>query len=179
MVKRSRGRPAAFSAALGLAALLCLPGGARAELDALFYPPELVLRFGKQAGLEDEVIDRVRKDVFATQSQMIDLEAKLRHLQLEIEQAVSDDALPVEEILKKVEAVGAAETEMKKLQVGLLVRTRRALAPEERRKLDGFKEKMGPPSPPPPPGMGPRPPEPPRPGGPGGPPPGPAPQPPR
>ena len=154
MVKRT------LAAAFLLAALAA---PARAELDELLYPPELVQRFGRQAGVTDEQLDKLRKDVLAVRTQMIDVEAKLKRLHLEIESALLDDATPIDDILAKVAAVGAAETEMKKLQMGLMIRIRRSLTADQRKKLDELRSRMPPPQPPMPP-QSPMPPQPPQPG---------------
>lgn len=136
-------RRAAAVALLGAVALAGVAAVARAEIDDLFYPPELVQKFGREAGLSDADLEKVRKDFLAARMQMIEIEPKLKKLHLEIESLIGDDAAPLDAILAKVEAVGAAETEMKKVQLGLMVRTRRALTPAQRSKLDEVKLRMG------------------------------------
>jgi Spy/CpxP family protein refolding chaperone len=123
-------------------------------MEGLLYPPDLVKKFGRQAGLSEEQLEQVRKDVLATQGQLIDVEAKLKKLHLEIEAAIADDATPIDAILAKVEAIGATETEMKKKHMALLVRTRRALTPDQRRKLDELRPRFEAERPPPGPGPG-------------------------
>jgi hypothetical protein len=164
---RTGARRAAAAALLLAAGIAGAVRVARAEIDDLFYPPELVQRFGRDAGLSDADLEKVRKDFLAARMQMVDIEPRLAKLHLEIESLVGDDAAPLDQILAKVEALGAAETEMKRVQIGLMVRTRRGLAPEVRHKLDEVKARMAPrgrpgepaapPAPPmPPPGGGPR-----------------------
>src|SRR5688572_19135757 len=131
-----------IAAVAAVLAALVFGGGlhiARAEhgLGDVFYPPELVQRFGAEAGVGADVLERMKRDIFAARTQMVDAEAKVKKVHLEIESLVMDDATPIDQVLAKVDALGAAETEMKKLHVGLLLRIRRALSTEQRQKLDG------------------------------------------
>lgn len=132
---RSR-RIAAAAALLAIVAAGLAAVPARADLDDQFYPPELLQRHGRQAGVTDEQLQMIHADVQATRLKMVDAEARVKKLHIEIETLIADDATPLEAIVAKVEAIGLAETELKKLHVGLLVRIRRALAPEQRRRLD-------------------------------------------
>ena len=127
------------------------PGGHGAShLHEHFFPPELVVRHGKEAGVDAKTIEWVRTTARETQAQMIDAEAKVKKLHLEFEGAIATDA-PLEDVLKIVDRVGAAETEMKRLHVSLLVKIRAKLTPEQREKLNEVKRRLAPPMPPVPP----------------------------
>src|SRR5207248_843136 len=116
------------------------PPRPRARRDA--RAARATARGGALASPGDPAAPRRGARGLAARMQMIDIEPKLAKLHLEIESLIGDDAAPLEAILAKVEALGAAETEMKKAQVGLMVRTRRGLTNEQRRKLDEVKMHM-------------------------------------
>jgi hypothetical protein len=112
--------------------------GPLAMLD--IYPPGVVARFGREAGVGEAQIAKVRQDFFDTLGKMSQQRAHAEQARIEIARALGDAKIDVAAIAKHVEEQAKAQAEAAKLWLGLLQRTRDGLSAEQRAKLDELRE---------------------------------------
>lgn len=148
-------------ATLGVAAALCaLAPAARAQPDVPHGPD--LLRVAQVVGLSAAQVAQIRKLGIATQREAIQLQAKLRLAQLELQEAIEGDPAPTEKkVTGLIERIGGLETQLKKGHVLMVLRIRGTVNKAQWEKLQILHAERRPP-PPAPPGA-PHPPPPPRP----------------
>jgi Spy/CpxP family protein refolding chaperone len=107
------------------------------------YPPELIMRHASEIGLADsqragvkEAVQKVQAKFLDVQWQMQEESEKLVHLL---------QAKPIDEatVLAQVDRVLALEREIKRTQIGLLVRLKNLLSEEQERKLAELRKRAG------------------------------------
>ena len=112
--------------------------GPFAMLD--IYPPALVARYGKEAGVSDAQLAKMRQDFFDTQIKMSQQRAKAAEARIEIARALGEAKVDQAAVAKRVDEQAKAEAEVAKLWLALLERIHGALTPEQRSKLDDARE---------------------------------------
>ena len=110
--------------------------GAMHGLMGHLYPPGLVLRLAPQAGLRDDQTAKIRQDLFDTNLRVVDLESKATKSRLEIERLLSAAQPDQNALFAQVEEPAKAGVEIKKQRLGLMLRVREILTPEQRKQLD-------------------------------------------
>jgi Spy/CpxP family protein refolding chaperone len=118
-------------------------------------PPDLVMRYAQEIGLTDEQRE-------ALQSELQKAQARFQQLQPQVQQEVQamaallkEERPDTEKVLGQLDKVLAAEREMKRAQMGLMITIKSKLTAAQQTQLQELKQKMAA--------------EGPRPGGPGGP----------
>ncbi len=130
-----------FGALLGvlLSAFLVLPAApARAEDDPFagaLFPPDLVLRHMTDLGLDADQISAIKDEVRQAQSffldRQVELQTEMGRLRELIEPARPDE----DAVLAQLDRVLELERGIKRAQIGLLVRIKRLLRPEQQETL--------------------------------------------
>lgn len=103
------------------------------------YRPMMVVRFGPQAGVPEDKIAKIRQDFFDTQTRIADLEPRIKKARIEIQRLLAAGELDETKVFAQMDEVSKAETEIKKQRLGLMMRIRQSLTPEQRKKLDELK----------------------------------------
>lgn len=123
-------------------------------------PPQVA----EKLGLSKELVQRVQDATFEADGQLITLDADLKRAQLELDKLLHSSNPSESAVMQQVEAVGRAETAVRKNRVGLMLQIRRMLGPDAWQKLEAEMGAMRPefhrPRPPRPEEDGARPPEP-------------------
>ncbi|MBI5531575.1 MAG: periplasmic heavy metal sensor [Deltaproteobacteria bacterium] len=116
------------------------PQAGRVDMVGMtLYRPAMVLRFGAQAGVPEDKIAKIRQDFFDTQTRIADLEPRLKKARIEIQRLLAAGELDENKVFAQMDEVSKAETEIKKQRLGLMMRIRQSLTPEQRKKLDELK----------------------------------------
>jgi uncharacterized membrane protein len=107
------------------------------------YPPPLVLHQARTLGLSDAQVAKIKQDVFDTHAKLIDLGARAKKARLEVAKLLAAPKVDQQAVNRRIDEASAAQAESRKVRLGLLLRTRDALTPEQRTKLDQVKEHGG------------------------------------
>ncbi len=123
------------------AALLLTAGTARAQLpeqDPIgqsFFAPELVMQHQEAIGLSAEQKDYLKTEIRQAQLKFTEWQWKLQDEMEKMVALVKQPRADEQQILAQLEKVLAAEREIKREQVTLLVRIKNKLTPEQQGKL--------------------------------------------
>jgi len=99
------------------------------------FPPELVLENQLAIGLTEPQITSIKKLLNETHSRTLDIETDLRRAVEKLKQAIAPPRVDEAAALGLADQVMRLETEMKKLQLGMLIRLKNVLTPEQQDKL--------------------------------------------
>ena len=100
-----------------------------------FFPPELIMQNQQVLGLTAEQKTLLRAEVQKAQTRFTDLQWQLQD-EMQRLSTLAREASPNEErILSQLDKVLSLEREIKRTHIGLVVRMKRALTPEQQRQL--------------------------------------------
>ena len=136
---------AALTLVLGLAAPLAAqgnpgqPGAGQAPhpdpLGGAFFPPELVMRYQTVIDLQDNQRATLQQAIQQAQSVALSSQFKLGAEGEKLAKLIQGNVLDETAVLEQVDHVLAAEREVKRAQIGLLVRIKNTLTPAQQAKL--------------------------------------------
>ena len=128
---------------LGTCALiLLLAGVARGQqpgedvFGRIFYPPELVMRHQEAIGLTEEQKAFLKTEIRQAQVKFTELQWKLQDELEKMMAIVKRQHIDEQQILAQLDKVLAAEREVKRAQVALVVRIKNNLTPGQQAKLE-------------------------------------------
>jgi uncharacterized membrane protein len=107
-----------------------------AALGVHLYPPIVLLRHAKESGLTPDQVTKIRQEMLGTQAKVIDLGAKVGHARIEATRLLAADKVDERAVGLQVDEAAKAKAEMHKLRIGMMLRVRALLTPEQRQKLD-------------------------------------------
>jgi Spy/CpxP family protein refolding chaperone len=110
------------------------PGSGDPFADALF-PPDLVMGHAREIGLSDSQREGIRNEVRRVQSKFVDLQFDLQGESEKMGKLLEEKPVDEAKVLTQVDRILALEKEIKKAQVGLLVRIKNLLTPAQQVKL--------------------------------------------
>ncbi|MCK6530380.1 periplasmic heavy metal sensor [Myxococcota bacterium] len=141
-----------FLAAASLIAVLWSPLPAHAFGDE--GPPMDFPKVAEQLGLSAEQRQKVMDEVYRADGAMVDIRARAEKAGLELKHQLGQETLDEKAVLAAVEALAAAESDMKRNRVRLTLALRKVLTFEQWRELARIREERhggpgggGPPSP--------------------------------
>ncbi len=108
------------------------------EMETYLYPPPLVMNFGREAGVTEDQMTKIRQDFFDTQSRVADLEPKLEKAHIEVQRLLASGQFDQAKILAQVDEASKAQAEIKQQRFAMLLRIRGLLSADQRQKLDAF-----------------------------------------
>ena len=130
--------------------------------DAMF-PPDMIMQHARELDLTQEQKTFMRSEVQKTTTRFIDLQWQLQDAAEALHEIMKANSVNEQQALAQLDKVLDAEREIKRLHIGMAIRIKNQLTPEQQRKLHSLRHSMmGPGSGGPGPGPG-------GPGGPGGP----------
>jgi Spy/CpxP family protein refolding chaperone len=112
--------------------------GADAIGDNLFAP-ELVMQHQQEIGLSDTQRSAIIADISRAQPMATELQWKLQREVTALAALIKVESIDEEKMLAQLDRVLAAEREIKRVQLTLLVRIKNKLTPEQRTKLQTFR----------------------------------------
>jgi Spy/CpxP family protein refolding chaperone len=108
-----------------------------------FFAPELVIQHQEAIGLSAEQKDFFKAEIRQAQLRFTELQWKLQDEMEKLIALVKQPRVDEQQALAQLEKVLAAEREIKKEQVTLLVRIKNKLTPEQQSKLGELRGKPG------------------------------------
>jgi len=129
------------------AAFLFAAGAAHAQqpdqdpIGQSFFAPELVIQHQEAIGLSAEQKDYFKTEIRAAQLKFTELQWKLQDEMEKLVALIKQPRVDEQQILAQLEKVLAAEREVKRQQVTLLVRIKNKLTPEQQAKLSELRTK--------------------------------------
>jgi Spy/CpxP family protein refolding chaperone len=129
-----------------VAALLAAGAARGQQLDQdpigqSFFAPELVIQHQEAIGLSPEQKDSFKAEIRQAQLKFTELQWKLQDEMEKLIALVKQPRVDEQQALAQLEKVLAAEREIKKEQVTLLVRIKNKLTPEQQSKLTELRGK--------------------------------------
>jgi Spy/CpxP family protein refolding chaperone len=106
-----------------------------------FFAPELVIQHQEAIGLSGEQKDYFKAEIRQAQLKFTELQWKLQDEMEKLVSLVKQPRVDEQQALAQLERVLAAEREIKKEQVTLLVRIKNRLTPEQQGKLAEMRSK--------------------------------------
>ncbi len=129
------------------AAFLFAAGAVRAQqpdqdpIGQSFFPPEMVIQHQEAVGLSAEQKDYFKTEIRAAQLKFTELQWKLQDEMEKLVALIKQPRVDEPQALAQLEKVLAAEREIKRQQVTLLVRIKNRLTPEQQAKLSELRTK--------------------------------------
>ena len=129
------------------AAVLFAAGAARAQqpdqdpIGQSFFAPELVIQHQEAIGLSPEQKDYFKTEIRAAQLKFTELQWKLQDEMEKLVALIKQPRVDEQQVLAQLEKVLAAEREIKRQQVTLLVRIKNKLTPDQQGKLSELRTK--------------------------------------
>jgi Spy/CpxP family protein refolding chaperone len=129
-----------FIAALFVAASLVIAPIARAQqagdpISDNLFPPELVMQHQQELGLSDEQRSNIIAEISRAQPKATELQWQLQREVQALAALLKIDPIDEVKMLAQLDRVLAAEREIKRVQLALLVRIKNKLTPEQRGRL--------------------------------------------
>jgi Spy/CpxP family protein refolding chaperone len=107
-----------------------------------FFPPELVIQHQEAIGLSAEQKDYFKTEIRAAQLKFTELQWKLQDEMEKLVTLIKQPRVDEPQALAQLEKVLAAEREIKRQQVTLLVRIKNKLTPDQQGKLSELRNKQ-------------------------------------
>ena len=131
------------------AAFLFTAGAVRAQqpdqdpIGQSFFAPELVIQHQEAIGLSAEQKEYLKTEIRQAQLKFTELQWKLQDEMEKLVTLVKQPRVDEQQVLAQLERLLAAEREIKRAQVTLLVRIKNKLTPEQQGKLLEIRSKPG------------------------------------
>jgi len=106
-----------------------------------FFAPELVIQHQEAIGLSAEQKDYFKTEIRAAQLKFTELQWKLQDEMEKLVTLIKQPRIDEQQVLAQLEKVLAAEREVKREQVTLLLRIKNKLTPEQQAKLSDLRTK--------------------------------------
>jgi Spy/CpxP family protein refolding chaperone len=130
---------ALLAASLGAPLNAQAPQGPPAQqqdpLGRLLFPPELVMQHQGDLNLQDSQRAALQTAIRQAQSKFVDLQWRLSGEGEKLARLLQAPVADESQVLEQVDRVLAAEREVKRTQIGLLVRIKNTLTPAQQAKL--------------------------------------------
>ena len=114
------------------------PGGDK--IGRAFFPPELVMRNQKAINLTPDQQNAIREEMREAMPRFTELQWQLSAEEEALESLIRADAPDEKQILAQFDKLMLAESELKRVQFGMLVRIKSILKPEQQQLLRELKK---------------------------------------
>ena len=98
-------------------------------------PPELIMQYQKAIGLTDAQKNAVIGEIKQAQGRIVDVQWELQRAVERLVELLGQEKVDEQAVLAQLDKVLAAEREVKRVQLGLAVRLKNVLSPEQQRIL--------------------------------------------
>ena len=99
------------------------------------FPPELVMAHQKALGLDDAQKNDMRGELLKAQTRFNELQWQLQDAMESLAGLLKKNPADERQVLAQLDKVLAAEREMKRTQIGLMLRIRNRLTPDQQARL--------------------------------------------
>jgi Spy/CpxP family protein refolding chaperone len=118
------------------------PGGPD-DFGRNFFPPELVMQHQSEIGLQDAQRAALTSAVQQAQGKFMDLQWKLSAEGEKMGRLLQPAQVDETQVLEEVDRILVLEREMKRAQIGLMVRIKNTLTPAQQAKLMEIRNQRG------------------------------------
>ena len=123
------------AALLFAAGVVCAQQPDQDPIGQSFFAPELVIQHQEAIGLSGDQKDSLKTEIRQAQLKFTELQWKLQDEMEKLVSLVKQNHVDEQQVLAQLDKVLAAEREVKREQVTLLVRIKNKLTPEQQGKL--------------------------------------------
>ena len=116
------------------------PSPGEDPLARYLFPPERVMGHAQEIGLDDAQRIAIRKEVQKAQSKFLDLQFDLQTETEKMTRLLQEKPVDEAKVLAQVDRILALEKDVKKTQIGLLVRIKNQLTASQQAKLAEFRK---------------------------------------
>jgi Spy/CpxP family protein refolding chaperone len=114
------------------------PGG-QDPIGANLYPPDLVMQHQQEIGLTDEQRSYITGEIQQAQKRATDLQWQLQREVESMTELLRQNTVDEARTIAQLDRVLAAEREIKRIQLTLVVRIRNRLTPDQRTRLTALR----------------------------------------
>ena len=119
------------------------PGQGPEDWGRSFFPPELVMQHQSEIGLQDSQRAALTSAIQQAQGKFMDIQWKLSAEGEKMGRLLQGTQVDEAAVLDEVDRILNLEREIKRAQVGLMVRIKNTLTPEQQKKLADIRGRMG------------------------------------
>lgn len=105
------------------------------------FPPELVMKYSQEIGLDDRQRAAIRENVQSVQTKFLDLQWDLQEESQKLVRLLQANPVNEAAVLAEVDKVLALEREIKRAQISLLVKIKNLLTETQQAKLQGLRKR--------------------------------------
>jgi Spy/CpxP family protein refolding chaperone len=113
-------------------------------LAEFIFPPELVMGHQREIGLTDEQKTYLRGEIQRVTLRFTELQWQLQDAMEGLASVMKEGSVNEQQALAQLDKILDTEREIKHLHIGLAIRIKNKLTPEQQAKLQGIKRTMGP-----------------------------------
>jgi len=118
------------------------PGG-EDPLARYLFPPDMVMSHAQEIGLDETQRNGIRSEVHRAQTRFLDLQFDLQSETEKMIRLLQEKPVDEAKVLAQVDRILALEKEVKKTQIGLLVRIKNLLTASQQAKLAEMRKETG------------------------------------
>jgi Spy/CpxP family protein refolding chaperone len=112
-------------------------------LAQFIFPPELVMGHQREIGLTDEQRTYLRGEIQKVTLRFTELQWQLQDGMEGLASVMKESSVNEQQALSRLDKILDTEREIKHLHIGLAIRIKNKLTPEQQSKLQGIKRMMG------------------------------------
>ena len=120
------------------------PGPPPPDLADAMFPPDMIMQHQRELGLTDAQKTLMRGEINKTTARFNDLQWQLQDAMEALHETMKSNNVNEQQALAQLDKVLDAEREIKKLHMGLAIRLKNNLTPEQQMKLQSMRRSMGP-----------------------------------
>jgi len=108
-------------------------------LGAAMFPPEMIMQHTRELGLTDEQKTFMRGEIQRTTTRFNELQWQLQDAMEALHEIMKSNSVNEQQALTQLDKVLDAEREIKRLHIGMGIRIKNQLTPEQQAKLHGMR----------------------------------------
>ena len=108
-------------------------------LGDVMFAPDLIMRHGRELGLTDEQKSFMRGEIQKTTTRFNELQWQLQDAMEALGEIMRSNSVNEQQALLQLDKVLDAEREIKRLHIGMAIRIKNQLTPEQQAKLRGMR----------------------------------------
>ena len=112
-------------------------------LGEAMFPPDMIMQHTRELGLTDEQKTFMRSEIQRTTTRFNELQWQLQDAMEALHETMKSNSVNEQQALAQLDKVLDAEREIKRLHVGMAIRIKNQLTPEQQEKLHTMRHPMG------------------------------------
>jgi Spy/CpxP family protein refolding chaperone len=108
-------------------------------MGEVMFAPDLIMRHSRELGLTDEQKSSMRSEIQKTTTRFNELQWQLQDAMEALSEIMKSNSVNEQQALVQLDKVLDAEREIKRLHIGMAIRIKNQLTPEQQAKLRGLR----------------------------------------